>query len=191
MFLFILHCLGNSTNIYDFKCAATEKRKIFSFFFCIGCYLLPLPPSLILHLVILILYMFAFCCMCACVFHLVVCFVFGSFVFAVCISVGRSFNYLEMYTHASYICIYIRGRKKRKKKTIRGALLPSADQNDAHFLNSVNTSNKEEKEKKRNLLSLSFNSISHLDAVYLLAALILVNLSICIYILCLFFQTIN
>lgn len=122
MFLFILHCLGNSTNIYDFKCAATEKRKIFSFFFCIGCYLLPLPPSLILHLVILILYMFAFCCMCACVFHLVVCFVFGSFVFAVCISVGRSFNYLEMYTHASYICIYIQERKKRKKKKLFEAL---------------------------------------------------------------------
>lgn len=116
MFVFILHCLGNSTNIYDFKCAATEKRKIFSFFFCIGCYLLPLPPSLILHLVILILYMFAFCCMCLVYFTLS----FVLFLVALC----SQFAYLSVdlliilkciHTRRIYAYIFEEGRKERKK----------------------------------------------------------------------------
>lgn len=69
MLLFLPQRSANTTqrssNIYDFKCTATERKHCFRFLLRRSFYLLP-APSLILHLVILISNMFAVCSICVC-----------------------------------------------------------------------------------------------------------------------------
>lgn len=100
------HSTAQLSETFTISSALQPGENILFVFFYIGCCLLPVP-SLILHLVIPILNMFAVYSICVFVFYLVVCFVsfrfvFGSFVFAVCISVGRSFNYLRIYNTRVY-----------------------------------------------------------------------------------------
>lgn len=140
MLLFLPQRSANTTqrssNIYDFKCTATERKHCFRFLLRRSFYLLP-APSLILHLVILISNMFAVCsiCVCLCIlpcrlfcfvlFLVVLCSQFA-YLSADLLIISKYTQHTLVYAYCAMCNVY--------QRTIRGALLPSANQRDAHFL---------------------------------------------------------